>query len=68
MQSYFSLSFKHYLLIYLIVFMALSIYLVQHQIVGYKGREQKIEEFMTLPKGEYLKDRKREQATFLDQY
>ena len=52
----------------LIAALILFIYIIQHQIVGYKGREQKIEEFMTLPKGEYLKDRKREQATFLDQY
>ena len=39
----------------LIAALILSIYIIQHQIVGYKGREQKIEEFMTLPKGEYLK-------------
>ena len=39
----------------LIAALILFIYIIQHQIVGYKGREQKIEEFMTLPKGEYLK-------------
>src|SRR3989304_4420845 len=35
--------------------LALSIYIVQHQIARYKGIDKKIEKFMTLPKGEYLK-------------
>src|SRR3989304_3644951 len=35
--------------------LALSLYIVQHQIARYKGIDKKIEKFMTLPKGEYLK-------------
>lgn len=39
----------------LIVPVALLIYLTQVQLEGYKGIDAKIEEFMFLPKGEYLK-------------
>src|SRR3990170_3187390 len=50
------LKTKHSLVFPLIVTaLAFSIYIVQHQIAGYKGIENKIEEFVTLPKGEYLK-------------
>lgn len=49
------LRFRHYLLSLLIVPVALLIYLVQVQVEGYKGIEAKIEEFMFLPRGEYLK-------------
>ena len=41
--------------LFLIIPIALSLYLTQTQIEGYKGVEKKIEEFMHLPKGEYLK-------------
>ncbi|MEK6713539.1 MAG: hypothetical protein AABY41_05040 [Nitrospirota bacterium] len=49
------LKAKQYLAIPLIAALALFIYIIQHQVVSYKGIEQKIEEFMSLPKGEYLK-------------
>src|SRR3990170_2313991 len=50
------LKTKHSLVFPLIVTaLAFSIYIVQHQIAGYKGIENKIEEFVSLPKGEYLK-------------
>ncbi len=47
--------FKNYLIQLLIVPIALSVYLTQIQIEGYKDIEQRIEKFMMLPKGEYLK-------------
>ena len=46
---------KHSFVIPLIAALALSIYIIQYQIAGYKGLGGKIEEFMTIPKGEYLK-------------
>jgi tetratricopeptide (TPR) repeat protein len=49
------LKAKQYLAIPLIAALALFIYIIQYQVVSYKGIEQKIEEFMSLPKGEYLK-------------
>ncbi|HBI24916.1 MAG TPA: hypothetical protein DDX84_12135 [Nitrospiraceae bacterium] len=52
-----TINVKHSLVVAfpLIAALAFSIYIVQHQIAGYKGIEKKIEEFVTLPKGEYLK-------------
>src|SRR3989304_4569884 len=52
-----TINVKHSLLVAfpLIAALAFSIYFVQHQITGYKGIEKKIEEFVTLPRGEYLK-------------
>src|SRR3990172_11017116 len=41
--------------LFLIIPIALSLYLSQTQIEEYKGVEKKIEEFMHLPKGEYIK-------------
>lgn len=49
------LKSKHHFVIPIIAALVFSIYIVQHQIAGYKGIENKIEEFVTLPKGEYLK-------------
>ena len=49
------LKAKHPFVIPLIAALAFSIYIVQNQIAGYKGIEKKIEEFVTLPRGEYLK-------------
>ncbi len=50
------LKAKHLLLMPLIAAaIAFSIYIIQHQIAGYKGIDKKIEKFVTLPKGEYLK-------------
>ena len=50
------LKTKHSLVFLLIVTaLTFSIYIVQHQISGYKGTDKKIEKFLTLPKGEYLK-------------
>lgn len=50
------LKAKHPLLIPLIAaVLAFSIYIIQHQIAGNKGVDKKIEKFVTLPKGEYLK-------------
>src|SRR3972149_5206914 len=49
------LKAKHPFVIPVIAALAFSIYIVQNQIAGYKGIEKKIEEFVTLPKGEYLK-------------
>lgn len=49
------LRIKHYSLYLLILPIALSIYFTQVHLERYKGIEQKIEEFMLLPKGEYLK-------------
>lgn len=54
MNTYLSI-FKHYLLSLLIAPIALFIYFTQVQVEGYRDIEQKIEEFMLLPKGEYLK-------------
>ncbi len=54
MQSLFSKS-KHAVILILISVSAFSVYIVQSRIGGYKGREQKVERFMTLPNGEYLK-------------
>ena len=52
-----TINVKHSLLVAfpLIAALAFSIYFVQHQITGYKGIEKKIEEFVTLTRGEYLK-------------
>src|SRR4030066_1300401 len=52
-----TINVKHSLIgaLPLIAVLAFSIYLVQHQITGYKGIEKKIEELVTLPRGEYLK-------------
>ncbi len=50
-----SLRSKYYILPILIIPIALSIYISQIHIKKYKGSEQQIEEFMLLPKGEYLK-------------
>src|SRR3972149_718121 len=52
-----TINVKHSLIVAfpLIAALAFSIYFVQHQIAGYKGIEKKIEEFVTLPRGEYLK-------------
>ena len=52
-----TINVKHSLIVAfpLIAALAFSIYFVQHQITGYKGIEKKIEEFVTLPRGEYLK-------------
>ena len=52
-----TINVKHSLIVAfpLIAVLAFSIYFVQHQITGYKGIEKKIEEFVTLPRGEYLK-------------
>ncbi|MCC6543427.1 MAG: hypothetical protein IT392_02860 [Nitrospirae bacterium] len=49
------LKAKYPFVIPLIAALAFSIYLVQHQIIVHKGIEKKIEEFVTLPRGEYLK-------------
>ena len=50
------LKAKHPLVIPLIAAaLVFSIYIVQLQIAGYKGIDNKIEKFVTLPKGEYLK-------------
>src|SRR3989337_3490706 len=50
------LKAKHPLVIPLIAAaLALSIYIVQHQIAGYKETDKKIEKFVTLPNGEYLR-------------
>ena len=49
------LKAKHPFVIPVIAALAFSIYIVQNQIAGYKGIEKKIEEFVTLPRGEYLK-------------
>lgn len=40
---------------FMVAVLVFSIFIVQQQIAGYKGIEKKIEEFVTLPKGEYLK-------------
>jgi len=50
-----SLRFKYYLPPLLMLPLVLSIYFTQVHLERYKGIEQKIEEFMLLPKGEYLK-------------
>lgn len=50
-----SLRYKSYLIPALLVPIALSIYITQIHIERHKGVEQRIEEFMLLPKGEYLK-------------
>src|SRR4030066_2045893 len=52
-----TINVKHFLVVAfpLIAALAFSIYIVQNQIAGYKGIEKKIEEFVTLPSGEYLK-------------
>ncbi|MBI5756117.1 MAG: hypothetical protein HZA12_04250 [Nitrospirae bacterium] len=49
------LKAKHPFVIPLMAALAFSLYIIQHQIAGYKGMEKKIEEFVILPKGEYLK-------------
>src|SRR3989304_688026 len=49
------LRIKYFFVMPLIAALAFSIYIVQHQITVYKGIDKKIEKFMTLPRGEYLK-------------
>ncbi len=46
---------KHTFLIPFMVLLAFSIYSVQQQIEGSQGIEKKIEEFLVLPRGEYIK-------------
>ena len=50
-----SARFRNYLIPFLIVPIVLSIYITQIHIERHKGVEQRIEEVMLLPKGEYLK-------------
>lgn len=50
-----SLRCKNYLIPALLVPITLSIYITQIHIERHKGVEQRIEEFMLLPNGEYLK-------------
>src|SRR3989304_285192 len=49
------LRIKYFFVMPMIAALAFSIYIIQHQIAGYKGIDKKIEKFVTLPKGEYLK-------------
>ena len=50
-----SLKLKHYLIYSIIVPIAVSIYAIQINIEIHKGIAQRVEEFMLLPNGEYLK-------------
>ena len=50
-----SVRCRNYLIPFLVVPIVLSIYITQIHIERHKGIEQRIEKFMLLPKGEYLK-------------